>query len=156
GARPSVTSPVVDGLVLRGRTPTLAAALAGAAPWGVIPLSPRTRGEVALVATWRDGRGAEERHELRVVAAPRARGLASRAVGTRVYLGPLGSTWRLEEKPSRSSAGVEATAGAPSLVPDVAGDYHLVDGAGRALVLKAARYDETPLDCARGGCHPTE
>ena len=38
-------------------------------------------------------------------------------------------------------------------MPDVAGDWRLVDGAGRALTLRAGRYDETPLDCGRSGCH---
>jgi hypothetical protein len=144
------------GFAVRASTPSLAEALGGPAPWGVIPLSPRTRGEVVLEALWSDGKGVEERHEVRVAAAPRARGLASTPVGTRVYLGPLASTWRLDAGPAKSAAVVEATAGAPSLVPDVAGDYRLVDGAGRALTLRAARYDETPLDCARAGCHPSE
>jgi hypothetical protein len=40
-----------------------------------------------------------------------------------------------------------------SLTPDVPGDYRLVDGAGRALGLRAGRYDATPLDCGRSGCH---
>jgi hypothetical protein len=151
GARAVETSEA--GFVLRASTPTLAEALGGPAPWGVIPLSPRTRGEVVFEALWRDGSGFEERHEARVAAAPRARGLASTPVGARVYLGPLGATWRLDARPPRSAAALAATSGAPSLVPDVAGDYRLVDGAGRALTLRAARYDETPLDCARAGCH---
>ncbi len=145
-----------SGFVARASTPTLAEALGGPAPWGVIPLSPRTRGEVVLEGIWSDGRGHEERHEVRVAAAPRARGLASTPVDTRIYLGPLGSTWRLEATPAHSATVVQATAGAPSLVPDVVGDYRLVDGAGRTLTLRAARYDETPLDCARAGCHPSE
>jgi hypothetical protein len=144
------------GFIGRASTPTLAETLGGPAPWGVIPLSPRTRGEVVLEAIWSDDTGAEERHEVHVAAAPRARGLASTPVGTRVYLGPFDSTWHLDARPAKSAAVVEPTAGAPSLVPDVAGDYRLVDGAGRALTLRAARYDETPLDCARAGCHPSE
>jgi hypothetical protein len=148
----SVDGVTSTGWELRARTPKLN----GPVPWGVIPLSPRTQGEISVVATWRQGRDVEDWHEVTVVAAPRARGLASTALGTRVYLGPLGAAWRLEEKPAQSATTVEPTSGAPSLVPDVAGDYHLVDGAGRGLTLRAARYDETPLDCARGGCHPTE
>jgi hypothetical protein len=147
----SVALSVGDGgRAARGRTPTLAASVGAPLPWGVVPLSPRTRGEVIVEATWRDG-GAEERHEAHVFSAPRARGLPNTPVGARVYLG--GEGWRLDARPPGGSAALEATAGAASLVPDRAGDYHLVDGAGHALTLRAGRYDETPLDCGRAGCH---
>jgi hypothetical protein len=139
------------GFTLRARTPTLAAALGAPPPWGVVPLSPRTRGQVVLEATWSDGAGRRERHEITVAAAARARGLPNVAVGARVSLGGVG--WRLVDGPPSSAARVEAADGSASLLPDVAGDYHLVDVAGRALVLRAARYDETPLDCGRAGCH---
>ena len=43
--------------------------------------------------------------------------------------------------------------GVASLLPDVAGDWRLADGGGRTLALRTARYDETPLDCGRSGCH---
>jgi hypothetical protein len=141
------------GFTARAQTPTLAAALGGPPPWGVVPLSPRTRGEVVLEAIWRDGHGAEERHEARAAAAPRARGLPNTPLGARVYLG--GDGWRVEGRPSGAAATIEATGGAASLVPDAPGDWRLVDGDGRALTLRAGRYDETPLDCGRAECHPS-
>jgi hypothetical protein len=154
GAAQSVPRSVADdGFTLRARTPTLTASFGGALPWGVVPLSPRTRGEVVLEATFRDGHGLEERHEVRVAAAPRARGLPNTAVGTRVYLGQGDGGWHLDARPEGAAAMLEETSGAPSLVPDVAGDWRLVDGAGRALTLRAGRYDETPLDCGRAECH---
>jgi hypothetical protein len=151
GPAHAALAPADDGFTLRARTPALAEALGGAAPWGVVPLSPRTRGEITLEAAWRDGHGAEERHEITVAAAPRARGVPSTALGARFYLGGVG--WRLEARPVGSSARLDDTPGASSLVPDVAGEFHLVDGAGRALALRAGRYDETPLDCGRSECH---
>jgi hypothetical protein len=100
GSAPADSLSVSDGgFSARARTPSLAAALGGPAPWGVVPLSPRTRAEVVLEATWRDGRGAEERHEARVAAAPRARGLPNTPTGARVYLG--GAGWRVEARPPR-------------------------------------------------------
>jgi NAD-dependent dihydropyrimidine dehydrogenase PreA subunit len=151
GAAPTSLAPSDDGFTLRARTPTLAESLGGPAPWGVVPISPRTRGELTLEAVWRDGHGAEERHEIAVAAAPRARGVPNTAMGARVYLG--GAGWRLDARPAGSAVRLEETPGAPSLVPDVAGEFHLVDGAGRALALRAGRYDETPLDCGRSECH---
>jgi hypothetical protein len=141
------------GFRLAARTPALAQAVGAPLPWGVVPLSPRTRGEVALEATWSDGRGHEERHEVRVAAAPRSRGLPNSPVGARAYLG--GEGWRLDARPPGSAAALSTADGATSLLPDVAGDWRVVDGAGRALTLRAARYDETPLDCGRAGCHPS-
>lgn len=139
------------GFTLRARTPTLAAAVGAPLPWGVVPLSPRTRGEVVVEAKWTDGRGAEERHEVSVAAAPRARGLPNTALATRVHLG--GAGWRVLARPPGAAATLEVTGGSSSLVPDVAGDWRLADGAGRALTLRAGRYDETPLDCGRSECH---
>ncbi|HVZ71010.1 MAG TPA: cytochrome c3 family protein [Polyangia bacterium] len=156
GPRARDVSPTADGLSLHARTPSLPDALGAPAPWGVVPFSPRTRAELVFEATWRDGRGHEERHEARVAAAPRSRGLASTAVGTRIFLGPFGAAWRLESRPPNATATLVEQSGLASLAPDVTGDWRVVDGAGRALTLRTARYDETPLDCARSGCHPAE
>jgi hypothetical protein len=62
-----------DGFGLRARMPTLADALGGPAPWGVVPLAPRTRGEVTLEASWSDGRGhaLALARRVTVAAAPR-------------------------------------------------------------------------------------
>ena len=153
-----VAGPPVGGLSpgagprLQARSPTLAAAHGAPLPWGVVPLSPsdprrgRARGDLARRARRRGappGPG--------VAAAPRARGLPNTAVGTRVYLG--GTGWRIEARPAGAAAALEPQAGVASLVPDVAGDWRLADGAGHALTLRAGRYDETPLDCGRSGCH---
>lgn len=140
-----------DGFSLTGRTATLAEARPGPLPWGVIPLSPRTRGEVTLEALWNDGLGHELRREIPIAAAPRARGLPNTAVGTRLYLG--GEGWHLISGPPGSAATLDLAPRPASLVPDVTGDYRLADARGRELVLRAARYDETPLDCGRSGCH---
>ncbi len=151
GASTSALTITDGGFTARARTPTLATAVGAPLPWGLVPLSPRTRGEVVLEAMWRDGAGAEERQEVRVAAAPRARGLPNTALGTRIYFG--GAGWHVDGHPPGAAATLEAAAGTTSLVPDVAGDWRLVDGAGRALVLRAGRYDETPLDCGRAECH---
>ena len=151
GVAASALSITDGGFAVQVRTPTLVTAVGAPLPWGVVPLSPRTRGEVVLEATWRDGAGAEERHEVRVAAAPRARGLPNTALGTRIYFG--GAGWRVDAHPPGAAATLDATGGTTSLMPDAAGDWRLVDGAGRALTLRAGRYDETPLDCGRSECH---
>jgi hypothetical protein len=144
-----------DGFRLHARTPALADARPGPIPWGVVPFSPRTRGEVTLEARWTDGGGREIVRQLHVAAAPRARGLPNTPVGVRVYLGQHDNDgWHLVDRPAGSAAALDARAGLAALVPDVTGDYRLGDAGGRELVLRAARYDETPLDCGRSGCHP--
>ena len=140
-----------DGFRLTGRTATLADARPGPLPWGVIPLSPRTRGEATLEALWNDGLGHELRREVPLAAAPRARGLPNTAIGARLYLG--GEGWHLISGPPGSVATLQLPPGPANLLPDLSGDYRLADARGRELVLRAARYDETPLDCGRSGCH---
>jgi hypothetical protein len=151
GASARALVPDARGMGLSARTPTLAEALGGPPAWGLVPLSPRTQGALLFEATWSDGQGASERHTARVVAAARARGLPNVPLGAAQYLG--GAGWRLEARPGGSTAALVSASGATSLTPDVAGDYRLVDGAGRALALRAGRYDSTPLDCGRSGCH---
>ena len=76
-------APARDGFQLTARAPSLADAVGGAIPWGVVPLSPRTRGEIVLRATWSDDRGGSETADVRVVAAYRSRGLPNTPVGVR-------------------------------------------------------------------------
>jgi hypothetical protein len=140
-----------DGLALTARLPTLAESI-GAVPWGVVPLSPRTRGETVLVATWSDNRGARLDREIHVAASDRSRGLPNTPVGVRVYLG--GAGWHVTARPADSDTALEVKGGVASLLPDVAGDWRLADADGRTLALRSGRYDETPLDCGRAGCHP--
>ena len=79
--------------------PGLAESLGGAPPWGIVPISPRTRGEVELRATWSNG-GATVTETLRASAAARSHGLPNVALGARVYLG--GDGWRLQSAPPGS------------------------------------------------------
>ncbi len=140
-----------DGARLTARMPALADVIPAPVPWGIIPISPRTQGEVVLEAIWRDGSTALRR-EARVVAAPRARGLPNTPVDARVHLG--GEGWTVRRRPDGSTATL-AGGRVASLLPDVAGDWLLADGAGRTLALRTARHDQTPLDCGRADCHPT-
>jgi hypothetical protein len=140
-----------DGFRLTARSPELRELVADPLPWGVIPLSPRTRGEIALEATWTDGRRTVHGN-VRVAAAPRSRGLTNVALGTPTYLG--GEGWRVHTRPPGSAAAPIARPGFAVFEPDGAGDYQLTDHGDRPLLLRAGRYDETPLDCGRAGCHP--
>ena len=142
-----------DGFVFSARTPALADAVPGPLPHGVVPLSPRTRGEITLEAVWTDERGRSLRREVSFALAPRSRGLPNVPLATPVYLG--GEGWRLRARPPASAATLDARAGAAALVPDVAGDYQLADEHGGALTLRAGRYEDTLLDCGRAGCHPS-
>ncbi len=63
-----------NGFVVRGRTRPLAAPT----PWGIVPLSPRTRGEVELTA-----KSGKHSLKVRVSAAARASGLPSLALSAR-------------------------------------------------------------------------
>ena len=64
-----------------------------------------------------------------------------------------GAGWHLLSRPPGAPRRSSTADGVASLLPDVAGDYRLADGDGRELTLRSARYDETPLDCGRAGCH---
>ncbi len=140
-----------DGFTLHARTPSMTDTVGAPLPWGIVPLSPRTRGELVLEAVWRDDRGHQEKHQIQIAAAPRSRGLPNTPVSARVYLG--GTGWHVVGRPGSSGAEIANTDGVTSFLPDVSGDFHLRDGGGRNLALRAARYDETPLDCGRSGCH---
>ena len=133
------------------RTPSIAEATGAPPPWGIVPVSPATRGEVVLEATMTDDEGQRLRAEVRVAAASRSRGLPNTPVGARIHLG--GDGWHVLARPAGSTAVLDAAFSAASLLPDVAGDWRLADGDGRTLALRTARYDETPLDCGRAGCH---
>lgn len=140
-----------DGRKFHARTERLEDAFGGPLPWGVVPLSPRTRAEtdIDVSATGTDGRA---RHfSVRVSAAARARGLPNVALGTRLYLG--GDGFRVVGAPEGANAAVENDGDHAALVPDARGKWTLVDGHGRLLRLVAGKYDETPLDCGRSDCH---
>jgi hypothetical protein len=131
--------------------PSIADATGAPPPWGIVPVSPRTRGDVAIEATWTGDDGRRLRAEAHVTAATRSRGLPNTPVGARIHLG--GDGWHVLARPAGSTAALDAAPGAASLLPDIAGEWRLADGDGRTLALRTARYDETPLDCGRAGCH---
>jgi len=75
------------GFRFSARIPDLAAMLSDDVPWGIVPVSPRTRGEIVLEAQWRPTRGgAPVRRSIRVAAATRSRGLPNVPIGQRMYL----------------------------------------------------------------------
>ncbi len=121
-----------------------------ALPWGVVPVSPATRGTVVLEATWTDGRH-RQRRTVEVHAAARATGLPSLAVGQRVTLG--GSGWHLVDPPPGQRAILGNAGDHAEFLPLGPGRWVLEDGAGRRLRLSALRHDASPLDCGRAGCH---
>lgn len=139
-----------NGFVLVAHTLPLSKLHPSPLPWGVVPLSPRTRGAYAFEATWRDGRRSEKQ-TVRFASAPRARGITSIATHQRVYLGGRG--WKLDQRPESSRAALSTDAGLTSFSGDERGDYVLHDGGGHKLVLEVGRFDVTPLDCGRSGCH---
>jgi hypothetical protein len=141
-----VTVRVTDGgRSMSARTPPLAPELAGRS--GVLPFSPRTRGELTFLARWQEN-GAPVEQRVTVAAAARSRGLPNVPAGARVHLG--GGAWRIVEAPPDSQ--LPAPIGA-SFVPDRHGAWVLADEAGHQLRLRSGRYDDTPLDCGRSGCH---
>ena len=148
---PVETTAERNGWVLRGRTPTFDEAHGGPVPWGVVPVSPRTRGEAVFRGTWRGAQQEPIEIEARVAAVPRATGLPSVPVGGRVLLG--GEGWRVEERPRGSRAEVEEAGPVHALGTDAVGLYRLRDADDRELALRVGRYDDTTLDCGRAECH---
>lgn len=133
------------------KTERFVEALGPSTPWGVVPISPRTRAETLVEASWTNADGSQGARTVRVSAAARARGLPNVTVGTRLYLG--GEGFHVVAAPTGAHAGVEMNDGHASLVPDARGKWTLADGKGRLLRLVAGKYDETPLDCGRSDCH---
>lgn len=129
-----------NGFVVRGRTPPLAAPK----PWGIVPLSPRTRGEIVLGA-----KAGSRSLSVRVSAAARSHGLPSLALGQRVLLG--GDGWRVRERARGGKAEVVASA----FQPDARGRWVLEDSERRELSLVVGTHSDTLLDCGRSDCHPS-
>ncbi|HMI85594.1 MAG TPA: hypothetical protein VK550_15965 [Polyangiaceae bacterium] len=140
------------GLRFSARTPRLTDCREGALPWAMVPLSPRTRGQVVVEAEWRRANDERtHRQRITVSAAARSGGLPNVPVDQRLYLG--GAGWRLMEAPLEAHATIEERDGIGTLRPDARGIWQLIDGDGRTLRIQAGRYVETPLDCGRAGCH---
>lgn len=140
-----------SGFTFSARTETLAEALGGAPPVGLVPLSPRTRGETELEATWTYPGVATIHRTVVVAASARSRGLANVAIGTRLHFG--GTGWHVASAPPGSRNPVVPHDGFGTFDPDARGAYTLEDGTGHAVRLVAGKYDETPLDCGRSDCH---
>jgi hypothetical protein len=144
---PAVSTSIAQGgQTLSARTPPLPLALA--ARWGVLPFSPRTRAQLTFAARWRTG-GVSVEQQVTVAAAARSRGLPNVPAGARVHLG--GDGWHVVEGPP---GGELPPVLRSTFLPDRDGAWLLADGAGRQLRLHSGRYDDTPLDCGRSGCHP--
>jgi hypothetical protein len=142
------------GFSLSARSPTVAELLPASRSPGVIPVSPRTRGEVVLEAVWRatiDGKQQSARYETRRHAADRSRGLSNVAVGATLLL--HGGGFRIVAAPRDGKASLLETQGITSFEPKMSGRYVLENREGAKLALRAARYGEAPLDCGRAGCH---
>jgi len=143
--------PSRQGFVLEGRTRPRVASLPDPLPWGIVPISPRTRDTTVLEGRWEGRAAAPVTLTVRVSAAARATGLPSVPLGQRVLLG--GDGWTVVAKPPRATARVHVNGGVPTLEPDARGRWTLRDAAGAELELRVGRYDETPLDCGRPECH---
>ncbi len=139
-----------NGFIVRGKTSKLDIA---PLPWGIVPISPRTRGAATLRATWR-GSGTERHLDVHLAAAARATGVPSIALGQRVLLG--GEGWHVSERPPRGHADISLASGIATFRPDARGRWLLADGNGRELSISAGLYSETPLDCGRSDCHIAE
>lgn len=139
-----------NGFRLRARTAAFARpSPSDPLPWGIVPLSPATRGAATLEVTWR-GAGPEVKRRVVVAAAARASGVPSLGFGQRVLLG--GSGWHVKERPPAGKAEVAETH-APSFLADVTGRWVLEDAQGATLALRVGRHADTPLDCGRSDCH---
>src|ERR1017187_1192515 len=140
-----------DGFRVAGRTVSWQTALSTSdAPWGVVPVSPRTRGAAELEASWNDAEGKPARQTIAIAAAALSRGLTTVPVGARIYLG--GGGWRVLRAAEGSHASIEEHDGLAGFLPDVAGGWRLRDGNGHSLDLIAGRYADVPLDCSRAKC----
>ena len=132
--------------------PDLETMLGGEAPWGIVPLSPRTRALVELEAAWRGEDGLHATRKVAIAASPAVSGLPNVPLGARLALG--GEGWTLVERPRGSNGALAARhRSASELTIDSSGDYRLKDASGLELEIRAGRYDMTPLDCERSGCH---
>jgi hypothetical protein len=151
-AGPTLSDVVTTPRRFSARMPSLAEKPGDDLPWGIVPFSPRTRGEVIIEAEWRPARGGPSvRRSVRVAAAARSRGLPNVPLGQRLYLGGVG--WHMSSGPASTSATVRDLHGRSTFTPDREGVFTLADGAGKVLRVQAGRYDDTPLDCGRSNCH---
>jgi len=140
-----------NGRVFSAETSGLAQPLvAGGAP-SIVPISAAARGATELSARETLADGTVLERPLEVAAVARSSGLPNVGVGHALVL--AGDALTVTQRPAGSSATLRAAGNAFELTPDARGTYVVSDAHGRELSLDAARYDETPLDCARSDCH---
>jgi hypothetical protein len=155
GATGATLESEAGGFRLRLRTPAAQQVLGAGLPWGIVPISPRTRGAIVLDAEWRGKRPTggmrSQRFQLEITAAHRSRGLPNVALGTSLLLSREG--WRVVDAPVNAKAAPRSAGGFSVFEPDRHGRWVLEDAQQQKLSLHAARYDQTPLDCGRADCH---
>ncbi|MEE8408216.1 MAG: hypothetical protein V3T05_01300 [Myxococcota bacterium] len=139
------------GFRVRGRTAPLGQMRPGPLPWGIVSLSPRTRGQVVLEATWH-GDGPTTTRRVLLSAAARTTGVPSLPPWQRVMLG--GDGWRVRQRPHGGRADVEQRDGYALFIPDAEGTWKLEDARGKELRVGVRRHDRARLDCGRSECHP--
>lgn len=141
--------PEQNGLTVTGKTLPLENTRPGPILWGIVPFSPRTRGQYAFLATWQGDR--EVALKVNVSASARSTGLPSVTVGQVLHLG--GKGWHVKERPRDSRAEVDDKGTLARFRPDARGRWLLEDERHQELALTAGRHSETPLDCGRSDCH---
>jgi hypothetical protein len=143
------------GFKVQLRTPSASLLVGDELPWGIVPISPRSRGAMPLDATWRgprpNGEMRSEHFRVEVSAANRSRGLPNVALGTELLLAQKG--WRVLEGPAEARAIPRPRGSFSGFAPDRHGRWLLEDSQQQKLSIHAARYDHTPLDCGRADCH---
>ena len=121
---------------------------------GIVPVSRHASAVIAIEAGWRPAKGGTSSiqwQRIELSSASRARGLPNVGVNEGVLL--AGPGWSTVAAPPEATAPLQPAGAFTRLIPDVAGPWVLRDGEGRAISLRAGRYDETPLDCGRSSCH---
>ncbi len=142
------------GYRFRARTAPAPARLGSARPGDVVAVSPAERGETWLTAHWTGPDGSSAEATLRIVAAPRSRGLPNVALGERTLLGGRG--YRVVRRPPGAAADPMPWGALTSLIPDAEGIWEVKASDGNLTRLFASRYDSVPLDCGRSNCHSRE
>ncbi|MFO0572266.1 MAG: multiheme c-type cytochrome, partial [Polyangiaceae bacterium] len=142
-----------NGYTLRGRTRPLSELHPDPIPAGIVPFSPRTRGQYAFKASFRGNGGASD-VIVRLASVARSSGLPSVALGTRIFLG--GTGWHVKSPARGGRAEIEVGGPLEAFRPDARGRWLLEDGQGTELALVAGLHSDTPLDCGRSECHQKE
>lgn len=150
---------VVDsGYRVVARTTKIPDRLAVWPPGRIVPISPAEQGKTRIIARWTSPAGAVVVRSIRIVAAPRSRGLPNVALGERVLL--AGSGFSVLRRPDGAHADPmpwgRGRTPLSSIVPDGAGTWELAHESGRTLTIHASRYDTVLLDCGRTECHAAE